>query len=65
MVLFDQDSTVTEGFMSGDAGGVRAHPQRDKVAIVTPSQVERSIGRTRRPWFAKDGARWSRSLQAA
>jgi rhamnosyltransferase len=56
VVLFDQDSTVTEGFCAAMVAQYKSHPQCDKVAIVTPSQVERSIGRARGHVFAKDGS---------
>jgi rhamnosyltransferase len=55
VVLFDQDSTVTEGFIRAMRIEYESHPQRDKLAIVTPTQVERSTGRTRGHGCAKDG----------
>jgi rhamnosyltransferase len=55
VTLFDQDSTVTEGFCAAMVAQYESHPRRDKVAIVTPSQVERSTGRARAHRFAKDG----------
>jgi rhamnosyltransferase len=56
VLLFDQDSTVTEGFSQAMLAQYESHPQRDKVAVVTPSQVERSTGRARGHRFAKDGS---------
>jgi rhamnosyltransferase len=53
--LFDQDSTVTEGFIAAMRAAYESHPRRDKVAVVTPSQVEKSTGRARGHRWAKDG----------
>ena len=36
VALFDQDSTVTEGFCQAMLAQYESHPQRDKVAVVTP-----------------------------
>lgn len=55
VALFDQDSTVTEGFIPAMLAEYEMHPQRNRVAIVTPSQVERNTGRTRGHQCAKDG----------
>jgi rhamnosyltransferase len=55
VVLFDQDSTVTDGFIDAMLAEYDSHPQRSKVAIVTPSQVERNTGRTRVHGCTKDG----------
>jgi len=55
VALFDQDSTVNEGFIKAMLAEYESHPQRDKVAIVTPSQVERNTGRIRVHGCAKDG----------
>jgi rhamnosyltransferase len=56
VALFDQDSTVTEGFCQAMLVEYESHLQRDRVAVVTPSQVERSTGRARTHRFAKDGS---------
>ena len=56
VLLFDQDSTVTDGFCQVMLAHYESHPQRDKVAVVTPSQVERNTGRVRRHTLAKDGS---------
>jgi rhamnosyltransferase len=56
VLLFDQDSTVTEGFSHAMLAAYEAHPLRDKLALVTPSQVERSTGHARSHRFAKDGS---------
>jgi rhamnosyltransferase len=55
VVLFDQDSTVTEGFIQAMLAEYESHPQRHKLAIVTPSQIDRNTGRTRDHGCAKDG----------
>jgi len=55
VVLFDQDSTVTDGFIKTMLATYESHPKRDRVAIVTPSQVERITGQTRGQECAKDG----------
>jgi rhamnosyltransferase len=54
--LFDQDSTVTEGFTQAMLAEYEAHPQQQKLAVVTPSQIEQSTGHTRTHRFAKDGS---------
>src|ERR1700677_4204944 len=41
VALFDQDSTVTEGFIQAMLAEYESHPERDRVGIVTPVQVER------------------------
>ncbi len=55
VALFDQDSAVTENFIEAMLAEYATHPLRDKVAVVTPSQVERSTGRSRTHRFARDG----------
>jgi rhamnosyltransferase len=55
VALFDQDSTVTDGFIKTMLATYESHPQRDRLAIVTPTQVERNTGRTRSLECAKDG----------
>jgi rhamnosyltransferase len=55
VALFDQDSTVTDGFIKAMLATYESHPRRDRLAIVTPTQVERSTGRTRGQECAKDG----------
>lgn len=56
VALFDQDSTVTGGFCQAMVAEYESHPQRGKVAIITPTQVERSTGHARGHRFAKDGS---------
>ena len=55
VTLFDQDSTVTEGFIESMVATFESHPQRNYLAIVTPIQVERITGRPRGQECAKDG----------
>jgi rhamnosyltransferase len=55
VILFDQDSTVTEGFCQAMLAERAAHPQRDKLAVVTPTQVEKSTGQVRPHSCASDG----------
>ncbi len=55
VLLFDQDSTVADGFSAAMLAEFESHPQRDRLAVVTPSQVERSTGLMRVQRWAKDG----------
>jgi rhamnosyltransferase len=55
VLLFDQDSTVADGFSTAMLAEFESHPQRDRLAVVTPSQVERSTGLMRVQRWAKDG----------
>jgi rhamnosyltransferase len=55
VLLFDQDSTVTGIFCRLMLAAYESHALRDKVAVVTPSQVEKSTGRRRGQSWAKDG----------
>jgi rhamnosyltransferase len=42
VVFFDQDSTVTEGFLTNLLAAYEASPQRDSVAIVSPRHWDRN-----------------------
>ncbi|HEY0759332.1 MAG TPA: glycosyltransferase family 2 protein [Acidisarcina sp.] len=44
VLLFDQDSTVTDGFAEAMLEGYRAHPSGDTVAIFCPHYVDRVSG---------------------
>jgi rhamnosyltransferase len=55
VALFDQDSTVTDGFIQAMLATYELHPRRDRLAIVTPLQVERTTGLSRGQECAKDG----------
>ncbi len=56
VALFDQDSTVTEGFMQAMMREYAAHPHRDMLAVVTSVQIERSTQQARCHRYAKDGS---------
>ena len=57
VVLFDQDSTVTPGFMDTMWSTYECHPKRDKIAIVMPRYKNRETGRIGKPaYIASDGA---------
>jgi rhamnosyltransferase len=55
VALFDQDSTVTQGFTTVMLAAFAAHPRQDKLAVVTPRQVERSTGGRRVHPLSEDG----------
>ena len=55
VALFDQDSTATDGFIQAMLAEYESHPQRSRVAIVTPRQIERNTGRMRVHGCTKDG----------
>jgi rhamnosyltransferase len=55
VALFDQDSTVTDGFIKAMLATYESHPHRDRLAIVTPRQMERITSRLRGQECAKDG----------
>ncbi len=55
VLLFDQDSTVTDGFAQAMLTTYASHTHPEQVAVVTPSQVERTTGQFRRPPQASDG----------
>jgi rhamnosyltransferase len=44
VVLFDQDSSVTAGFVDGMLDGYRKHSRRDFVGIFCPHYVDRATG---------------------
>jgi rhamnosyltransferase len=55
VALFDQDSTVTDGFIPAILAEYDSHPHRRNLALVTPCQVNRNDGRTRVHGCAEDG----------
>ncbi len=55
VALFDQDSTLTDGFIAAMLQEYETHPQREMVAIVTPMHIELESGEWERPAFADDG----------
>ncbi len=55
VVLLDQDSTVTPGFVTALWRTYQNHPQPQRVAVVTPSQFERGTSQRRGHRYASDG----------
>ena len=56
VALFDQDSTITDGFVPTMLREYESNPLREKIAIVTPIHLERETGQWERPMFAEDGS---------
>jgi rhamnosyltransferase len=57
VILFDQDSTVTPGFMSAMTSTYDSHPRKSEIAIVIPRYRDRESGTLSRPrYIAADGA---------
>jgi rhamnosyltransferase len=44
VVLFDQDSSITDGFMVDMFAAWQAHPERERVASIHPTYVDREQG---------------------
>lgn len=55
VALFDQDSTLTDGFIEAMLAEYERNPAREKIAILTPKHLELETGEWDRPAFAKDG----------
>jgi rhamnosyltransferase len=55
VALFDQDSTLSDGFISTMLREYETNPHRERVAIVTPKHLELETGVWDRPSFAEDG----------
>jgi rhamnosyltransferase len=55
VALFDQDSTMTDGFITTMLHAYETHPTPEKVAVITPKHLELETGNWRPPAFAKDG----------
>jgi rhamnosyltransferase len=55
VILFDQDSTVTEGFIDQMFSGWEVHPDRDRVGSVHPKYVDPDTGVEPRVRRASDG----------
>jgi rhamnosyltransferase len=55
VALFDQDSTITDGFISAMVQEFESNPLRDRIAVVTPRHIERETGEWGHPVFAQDG----------
>jgi rhamnosyltransferase len=57
VILFDQDSTVTDGFIDAMRSTYRDHARRDEIAIVMPRYRDRECGRiSKSAYLAVDGA---------
>jgi len=56
VALFDQDSTLSEGFIAKMVKEYETNPLREKIAIVTPKHMELETGEWDRPAFAEDGS---------
>ena len=63
--LFDQDSTLSDGFIATMLREYETNPLREKIAIVTPKHLELETGEWDRPPLPKMEVRWSRSPPAA
>jgi rhamnosyltransferase len=55
VALFDQDSTVTDGFIAAMVREYEANPLREKIAIVTSRHLEPETGEWEGPYPAEDG----------
>jgi rhamnosyltransferase len=56
VVLFDQDSIISAGFIAAMLDCHKSHPQRATVVLVTPKHIEPETGFWERPPFANDGS---------
>lgn len=56
VVLFDQDSTVTDGFLEAMLAAFESNPRRDKVAIVAPRHWDRNAESWLAPQRCPDGS---------
>jgi rhamnosyltransferase len=56
VILFDQDSTVTDGFVEAMLREYENYGGDQPVAIVTPRRMERDSGVWKYPPFARDGS---------
>src|SRR5271170_1018415 len=54
--LFDQDSGITEGFMTAMLQEYESNPLRETIAVVTPKHLEHETGEWERPAMAEDGS---------
>lgn len=55
VILFDQDSQITPGFMAQMFADWKAHPQRERVGSMHPTYVDPETGVKPRVWRATDG----------
>jgi rhamnosyltransferase len=54
-ILFDQDSTVTPGFIATMLACFQQHPLGTQLALLVPRYVDQRDGAVLRPFLAKDG----------
>jgi rhamnosyltransferase len=55
VALFDQDSTLSDGFIATMLNGYETHPIQEKIAVVTPMHIELETGKWHPPAVASDG----------
>jgi len=55
VILFDQDSTITDAFMETMLRAYETHPHRDSLAILVPRYVDQRLGSPIPPILAKSG----------
>lgn len=55
VILFDQDSKITEGFINRMFEGWQSHPNRDRIASIHPRYVNPKTAREPKVLRAKDG----------
>ncbi len=56
VILFDQDSTVTDGIIDNMLSEYLSHSNRETIAIVTPVHSEKGRGLTHNQYLDKDGS---------
>jgi rhamnosyltransferase len=55
VALFDQDSTLSDGFIASMLSEYETNPLHERIAVVTPRHLELETGKWDRPFFAEDG----------
>lgn len=55
IILFDQDSRITPGFIDQMFASLEAHPQRERVASMHPRYIDPETGVEAKVWRAADG----------
>lgn len=55
VILFDQDSTTTDGMVAAMLKEHAEHPQKEKIAIFMPKHINRKTGNWQKPSFGADG----------
>lgn len=56
VALFDQDSTLSDGFIASMLRAYETDPRRESIAVVTPKHLELETGAWDPPAFAEDGS---------